>query len=57
MKKAISLICGIGGIVIGLIIIVLSVIDVEISKPLWIAFSVFCFANAAINFSNMKQRK
>ena len=57
MKKAISLICGIGGIVIGLIIIVLSVIDVEISKPLWIAFSVFCFANAAINFGNMKQRK
>ena len=57
MKKVLPLICGIGGIIICLTIIVLSIIDAEISKPLWFLFSVFCFANAIVNFRNAKQKK
>lgn len=57
MKKIIPLICGIGGVIIGLVIIAFSIMDKEISKPLWFAFSFFCFANAIINFSCMNQKK
>ena len=57
MKKSVPLICGIGGIIIGLTIIVLSIIDAEISKPLRLLFSFFCFANAIVNFRNAKGKK
>ena len=57
MKKILSIICGVGGIVTGLTIIVFSIMEKEFSTPLWIAFSFFCFANAAINFSNIKRKK
>lgn len=57
MKKIIPLICGIGGIIIGLVIIAFSIMDKEISKPLWFAFSILCFANAIINFGRMNQKK
>lgn len=56
MNKTVSLICAIGGIVIGLVILVLAIIDAEISTLLWVVFTVFCFANAIINFRNLKQK-
>ena len=57
MKKIIPLICGIGGIIVGLVLIAFLIMEKEITKPLWFAFSFFCFANAIVNFGRMNQKK
>ena len=44
-KKIIFLISGIFGLLVGILIIVLAIIDVTLPKPLWILFSESCLIN------------
>lgn len=48
MKKIISLIGGILGILFGITIIVLAVIEIEIPKTLCFVFALYSFLNAVL---------
>ena len=48
MKKMISLIGGILGILCGIAIIVLAIIEIEIPKTLWFVFALCSFSNAIL---------
>ncbi len=48
MKKVISLISGIIGILCGTAIIILAIIDVETPKILWLVFALCNFINAIL---------
>ena len=48
MKKVMSLISGIIGILCGIAIMILAIIDVERPKILWLVFALCCFINAIL---------
>ena len=48
MKKLMSLISGILGILCGISIIVLAIIDIEMPKTLWLVFALCSFMNAIV---------
>ncbi|MBP3398939.1 MAG: hypothetical protein J6K75_04190 [Erysipelotrichaceae bacterium] len=55
MKKVISLINGIVGILCGIAIIILAIVDIETPKLLWLVFALFNFINAVLilRYSNL----
>ncbi|MCR5104302.1 MAG: hypothetical protein K6B68_07595 [Eubacterium sp.] len=55
-KKIIFLISGICGLLVGITIIVLAIIDVTLPKPLWILFSASCLINVVSIISNYKKK-
>lgn len=48
MKKMMSLIGGVLGILCGITIVVLAIIEIEIPKTLWFVFAVCSFMNAIL---------
>ena len=55
-KKIIFLISGIFGLLVGILIIVLAIIDVTLPKPLWILFSASCLINVVSIISNYRKK-
>lgn len=55
MKKVISLINGIVGILCGIAIIILAIVDIETPKLLWLVFALCNFINAVLilRYSNL----
>lgn len=54
-NRIISLILGICGEIIGLIIIIVSIVDIAIPKLLWLVFAIFCMINSILILRNTKQ--
>lgn len=54
MKKVMSLISGIAGILCGIVIIVLAIVDIEPPKLLWLVFALCSFINAIPNLHYSK---
>ena len=48
MKKMMRLIGGVIGILCGITIVVLAIIEIEIPKTLWFVFALFNFMNAIL---------
>ena len=55
-KKIISLISGICGLIIGIVMIIAAIMDAVVPKPLWIAFSAACLTNAVMILTNTKNK-
>ena len=54
MKKMMSLIGGVLGILCGITIVVLAIIEIEIPKTLWFVFAICSFMNAILILHGIK---
>lgn len=57
LNKIIGIIAGISGILLGITILIVSIMDIDVPKPIWAIFSVVCFINAIGNIINYKEGK
>ncbi len=55
-KKLYSLIFRLCGIITGIIIIVVSIMDRDIPKPLWVLFLISCLINSVLIIMNTKKK-
>ncbi len=56
-KKIILLVSGICNLLLGIVMLIATIMDVAVSKPLHIIFSVVCMANAVLIWMNFKNKK
>jgi len=56
-KKNIGIISGIIGIVIGLAIVICSLADVDLPKPVWLIFAIACMLNAVLITLNYRRKE
>lgn len=55
MKKIMSVICATGAAIVCLVMVYFEIFNNHIPALVWLVFSVFCFANAALIRMNKKQ--
>ncbi len=55
-KKTISLILGIFGLIIGIVMIIAEVMDLVVPKPLYLLFALVSMTNAIVILMNFKNK-
>lgn len=55
LRKIIGISAGLIGILLGMAILVVAILDIDVPKSVWAAFSVFCLINAVENIINFKK--
>ncbi len=57
LYKIMGIIAGMLGILLGITIIIVSIMDIDVPKLIWAIFGVVCFINAIGNIINYKESK
>ena len=55
LSKIIGIISCIIGILLGIALLVVAIMDIDVPKPVWAVFAVVCLIDAVINIINYKK--